>query len=106
MENENKHCIKAVGFKFIEAVGREGWVQLNSPAMSRGLSSFREKRVVFNEFKTIESLIPDNYNGWIAYTKTDNPHMMRIFTKLGAKPYRIDLEYNNIWFVKNIRSKE
>jgi hypothetical protein len=60
-----------------------------------------DARAFYREFREIERhLIIRDFYGWAAYTKLDNPGVMRILRKVGAQPYRINLEFDSIWFYR------
>ena len=65
-----------------------------------GKSTFKLKREVYKEFKELElKLFKDGFAGWVSGTNLKNAHVMKMYTKYGAKPYQIKGE--TIWFFKN-----
>ena len=93
---------------YINIEDKETYCSLHSPLWARATeATFAEKRAFFKEFRQIERFIfTSKYQGWNAYTKLDNPKVMRILTKAGAHPYYIDLEYNSIWFYKEVKRED
>lgn len=71
-----------------------------------GLDNLKDKRALYKEFQLVERILSSRYFGWIAYTKLNNLHMIRIFKKIGAKPFDIDINHNNIWFYKRSKRNE
>ena len=90
----------------IEIVDRGDYCELNSKLWENYPECdyrdyITDARKFYRLFLTIENkLRSDGYLGWAAYTKLDNPRVMRILSKVGAQPYRINLEYDSIWFFR------
>jgi hypothetical protein len=79
------------------------YCSLHSPMLQSGIKDFRTKRRILTELRKLERQLNGKYSGWNAYTKTGNTTMMRIFWKLGAKPYHMDLNADSIWFFKKFQ---
>jgi len=79
----------------------DGWLYISSPIMEAELP-FNIKRSLVKEFKNIENIIKSKkLKGWICYTSIFNLHIMKMFTKVGAIPYKI--EQDNLWFKKDLK---
>jgi hypothetical protein len=81
-----------------------GWLQVECPTYQANEGKkvpLSINRQIYREWKEIENLIvKNNIKGWIANTEIDNWPMIRIITRVGAKPYRIDIINKLIWFNK------
>ena len=82
---------------------KDGYCSLYSPTLESGVGDFKTKRRILIELRRIERQINGKYSGWNACTKIGNATMMRIFCKLGAKPYHLDLDADTIWFFKKFK---
>jgi hypothetical protein len=102
MEDNDRYC---VDLKYWKVKERGDWLWIYCPALTEGVDNFGDKRRILKELKIIEEVLPDKYLGWIGYTKLEHWHIMRMYAKVGAKPYGINLEHNTLWFAKRIRSK-
>jgi len=76
-------------------------MQLNDPEATK---PFKIKREILTELKEIEKYIKskNNLRGWVCSTHIEKPNIIRLLTKLGGKPFRVDLLSNFIWFLKEI----
>lgn len=72
--------------------------------MDGEISDFKTKREIVVEIKKIEAAIRQSsaVKGWLGYTALKNDHIMRMYTKLGAEPYRVDLKDDNLWFRREL----
>lgn len=63
---------------------------------------FSVQKEILKGFKALEKclLIHPNIIGWVSWTKLKHQHMMVFFTKVGARPYYIDIKLKTIWFRK------
>jgi len=68
-----------------------------------GYLTFHNKRVIYKEFKELEKTLKMKYREITVYTHLDRPHIMRMITKLGYKPFHLSLEKNVLWFKKETR---
>lgn len=76
------------------------WLYIYAPIMEKE-TSFKIKRQLVMEFKEIENIIKTSKaKGWIGYAKLTDPHIMKMYGKVGAQPYKIDKEF--LWFKKEI----
>ena len=74
------------------------------PIMDGKIGSFKVKREIYKELKELEDNIKSNtLLGWMANTDLEHAHIMKFFTKIGAKPFEINLKDEKIWFYKNLR---
>lgn len=80
----------------IEIEDKGEYYQLNSKRLEEGNLSFLEKRAFVVEAR--EVLLSCN-KPCVAYTKIDNAKMIRMFAKFGGQPYKINTDYDSIWFV-------
>lgn len=76
----------------------ENWLYINSPIMENDLP-FSVRRKLVEELRKIENKIRP-LRGWIGYTKLKHAHIMIMYLKFGAIPYKI--EKGNIWMKKEI----
>ena len=82
---------------------RNGYVNIYSDTINAGIDDFKTKREVYKELKEIESGLKDvGFTGWVAWTYIINPHIMKMYVKVGAQPYRINLKQETIWFKKEL----
>ena len=78
---------------------QNGYANIFCQAITDGIDDFKTKREVYVELKEIESGLKDaGFAGWVAWTKIDNPHIMKLYVKVGAQPYRLNLKQETIWF--------
>jgi hypothetical protein len=98
MEIENCNNLK-----YWEVTDKGEYCSIYCPVLNKGDLEFGVKRAIFVELKNIEKWIVGKYTGWNAYTKLKNSHIMRLFWKVGAKPYHMDLDADSIWFFKKIQ---
>jgi hypothetical protein len=57
----------------------------------------------YREFKQVENYLKTKYEAWVSWTKLENAHIMRMFSKIGAKPLEIDIKQDKIWFIKHLK---
>ena len=82
---------------------KNGWVNIYCPTLHEGISDFKTKREVYVELKQIESDLKDaGFTGWAAWTYVKNPHIMKMYAKVGAQPYRLNIKQETIWFKKEL----
>lgn len=74
------------------------WLYIKCPVMEGNLS-FTIKRKLVEELRGIEKRIK-LLRGWMGYTRLVHSHIMIMFLKSGAYPYKI--EEGKIWFCKEI----
>lgn len=79
---------------------------VQSDTLHRGGLSFGEKREVVKELKCIEGMIKNDKKlfGWVGYTWLHFPNVMKLFRKIGAMPYEINVGEELIWFRKEIEN--
>lgn len=75
------------------------WLYVSCPIMDTNIDSFAVKRKLVEELKQIEKSIK-SLRGWIGYTKLKNSHIMIMYLKFGAIPYKI--EEDRILFKKEL----
>lgn len=64
---------------------------------------FNIKKQVILELKRLhKDLKLFGFQILVMYTELQNPHIMRLLTKVGYDPYIIDLNTNRLWFRKEI----
>ena len=95
------------------ATGKQvnNYVYIYSPTMQLNnksvFSTFKERKQLRQELFLLENDIRDSgLKGWIGDTKTSYPHIMRLFAKVGARPYMVktykDPSKDVIWFMKEV----
>ena len=83
---------------------RNGYANIFCQAITDGISDFKTKREVYIELKEIEAgLKQAGFCGWVAWTYLNNIHIMKLYVKIGAQPYRINLTQETIWFKKELQ---
>jgi len=86
-----------------------GWMDIGCPIIDdeKGSESFGIRRKVYKEFKELEEYLKGAVGiiGWVMWTYLENAHIMRFLTKLGGKPYGIDLKENKLWFCKEFKER-
>lgn len=92
--------------EYWKAVDRGDYAFIYCPTLTKGVKRFGEKIKVYKEFQKMEELLKKKFFWWVGYTKLENSHIMRMFVKVGAQPFYINLRQNAIWFMKDISSKE
>lgn len=89
----------------------DGWLHIMSPSMAINdrevFSTFQSRRLLRQDLNVLEELIRhEKLKGWFSWTLTSRPHIMRLFSKVGAKPYSIetfkDPSEDKIWFRKEV----
>lgn len=80
----------------IEITDKGEYYELNSKRLEAGNLTYSEKKAWLIEARGI---LKASDKPCVAYTKLDNANMMRMFTKSGGRPYKINLEFDSIWFV-------
>jgi hypothetical protein len=80
------------------------WAYISCPIMESSELSFSTKRQLVIELQDIEKDIKKDIAlmGWIGYARLINPHIMIMYLKLGAIPYKIDAIEQKIWFKKEL----
>jgi len=80
------------------------WLWIWCPIMDEDIKDFKTLREIYKELKGIEAGIKasNTVRGWIGYTKLKNAHIMRMYAKLGAVPYKINLKDDNLWFRREL----
>jgi hypothetical protein len=81
----------------------KNFVIITCPAMNKPELSFGVKRKIYVEIKRIGEHIGPDVTHWVGYCKLTDPHIMRMWTKIGAQPFYISLKSNNLWFKKELR---
>jgi len=80
------------------------WLRVTSPTYEENPNgvSLGVNRRMYREFKDLEMFIEEDpeIRGWLIDTELENIKMIRLLTRLGGKPYKIDLSNNHIWFYK------
>jgi hypothetical protein len=88
-------------------VRTDGYVEIISPTMHEGTGDFTDKRELYVEFKELtEKILVNGYKGWISDTLITLPNIMRMFAKMGARPYAINIGQDNmdkIFFIMEVR---
>jgi hypothetical protein len=103
VEVKDNDSLKYLSFKYNTTMSdRLCIAELWSDAMINGLTSFSEMRGLYREFKALEKAYRGVWDAWITWTKMDRPDVMKILVKVGAQPYRINLDYYSIWFIKDL----
>lgn len=76
----------------------DDWLYIYSPVMENKLP-FKTKRKLVEQLKEIEKSIKP-LKGWIGYTELKHTHIMIMYLKFGARPYKI--KGGVAWFQKEI----
>lgn len=84
------------------------YAHLTSPTMEKNdpevFKDFKDRKALRKELKELENTIG---KGWISWTLTSRPHIIRLFTKIGATPFLISLDTDEkghiIWFKRDLR---
>ena len=83
---------------------RNEYVNIFSETINAGIDDFKTKRAVYKELKGIEVALKEaGFTGWVAWTYLNNIHIMKMYVKVGAQPYRINLKQETIWFKKELQ---
>lgn len=89
----------------------QDYAHITSPTMASNdpelFKSFSARKALRKGLKDLENIIHnDSRHGWVSWTLTSRPHIIRLFTKVGAKPFQINLKSDDeghvIWFKKTI----
>jgi predicted DNA-binding transcriptional regulator len=79
------------------------WVYISCPIMDSQILPFSIKRKIVVQLQEIEKYTKEyNLKGWIGYAKLSNPHIMIMYLKVGAIPYKIDAIEQKMWFKKEL----
>ena len=79
----------------------KGYAFIVCPAMNHELS-FGDKRGIYTELKDLEEEFKKELKCWVGYTDEDNWHIMKMFEKVGAKPFHKSLDNKVVWFKKEL----
>jgi hypothetical protein len=71
------------------------------PCMN-GELSFGRMRRIYKGLLKIEKMLKKKHSYWVGYTHAKNDHIMRMYTKVGCKPFHYSLKHNVLWFKKEI----
>lgn len=66
--------------------------------------NFRTMRIIYKEFKELETNLKPKYKEIVMYTHINYPHIMIIITKLGYTPFYLSLQKNVLWFKKEMKN--
>jgi hypothetical protein len=90
-----------IPLKYWELEEKPNGIHLFCPILENGvkLGIFR---AIIKELKELELNLSDKYQTALIYTKIEFANIIRMAAKLGYKPYYINLEYDSIWFKKEI----
>lgn len=72
------------------------------PILTKGVTSFKIKREIYEEFKELELKLSSKYKMIYCHTRIKYPNVIRMLAKLGTRPFSIDLKEDIIWFVKDL----
>ena len=75
-------------------------IHLFCPILSGGVYKFKDFRGIYKELKLLEKFFESKYIYSLIFTRLTHDNVMKIITKLGYKPYFINLEFNSLWFKK------
>jgi hypothetical protein len=78
-------------------------IHLYCPILSKGVSDFKTLREIYKELHELEATMVGVYPNSVMYTRVEHPHIIKIMTKLGYKPYFVNLDKETIWFKKPLR---
>ena len=82
---------------------RNGYANIFSDTINAGITDFKTKREVYKELKEAERGLSEiGFKGWVAWTYLVNTHIMKMYVKVGAQPYRINLKQETIWFRREL----
>ena len=83
---------------------KNGYANIYCPTIHEDqVSSFSIKRQIYKELFRVESVLKESgFIGWVAWTGLCNPHIMKFFRKIGARPYEIAIKEEAIWFKREI----
>ena len=91
--------------KYWQVLGENvgGWIFIVCPIMNKPIKEFRVKRGIYKELLNLEKMVVSKgLRGWVGYTRLDNAHIMRMFAKLNAIPFFVDLKKDRLWFKKKL----
>lgn len=79
-----------------------GYANIYCPTITENrINGYSCKKAVYKELWQTEAFLKKSgYKGWISWTGLVNPHIMKFFRKIGARPYEISLKKETIWFKK------
>lgn len=77
-------------------------VIVTCPAMNKELP-FGVKRAIYKELKVLERKLSASNYYLTGYAKLTDPHIMRMWVKVGASPFYISLKSDRIWFKKRLK---
>ena len=70
-----------------------------------GMLTFKEMRLIYQQYKILERVLKVKGVGEIVgYTSIYNPHIMKMFIKLGFSPFYLSLKKNILWFKKETQN--
>ncbi|OGW44448.1 MAG: hypothetical protein A2Y66_01775 [Nitrospirae bacterium RBG_13_41_22] len=87
------------------------YAHISSPSLilndRKVFENFKEKKELRQGLKDLEEHLKNlGIKKWVSWTLTSRPHIMRLFSKIGAKPYNIQTDKDSakdmIWFKKEI----
>ena len=79
------------------------WLFIFCPSMEVEKLPLGTFKRIIKEMKEIETELKGGVlKGWVAHTKLENTHIIRMLAKRGAVPYRVDLENDIIWFQRGV----
>jgi hypothetical protein len=90
-----------LNLKYWEFEKEKEGVHLFCPVLEDGVK-IGVFRSVVKELRKLESILSAEYDTALIYTKIEFGAIIRMLTKIGYKPYYINLEYDSIWFKKQI----
>jgi len=87
------------------------YVHIMSPSMAINdrevFSSFQSRKALFKDLLKLEQeLKEEGFTGWFSWTLISRPHVIRLFSKVGSRPYMTqtfkDPSQDMIWFIKEV----
>ena len=72
---------------------------LTCPEMDKDTLPFGTKRAILVELKKLQKRLSGmSYSWWAGYAKLTDPHIMRMWVKVGGEPFYVNLKSDHIWF--------
>ncbi|MCP4262824.1 MAG: hypothetical protein GY774_35745 [Planctomycetes bacterium] len=79
-------------------------VIITCPVMNNSDLSFGVKRGIYKELRRLEGVLPIDTDYWAGYANMNDPHIMKMWAKVDAQPFYIDLKKDRIWFKKRLKN--